>query len=229
MKRIISLSFPTAAIAAILGFGSPRLQAQAYTYNFTGVFSGVTPSGTGPWVDATFQNTTGGVLLTINNAALSSGEFVSDLYFNLNPAAGNVNNLTFTLENSSAGVSAPLVDTGNDSFKADGDGKYDILLQFSSGKARQFGAGDSMTFLISGIAGLTAADFEQESAPSGGASPYYAAAEIQGCPAGNGVCWSDPCDGPVPLPVPEPAPLAVMAVSFAALLGRRFWKRQSIA
>src|SRR5439155_15011833 len=75
----------------------------------------------------------------------------------------------------------PTTETGSNQFKADGDGLYDLHFIFASGGdlTNWFSGGDSAVYLITGISGLTAADFQYQSAPSGGIGPFYAAAHVQ--------------------------------------------------
>jgi hypothetical protein len=199
-------------------FCSPTANASGIIYQFDDVFSfsgsASSPAGPGPWVDATLQDTANGVLLTVNNPGLSGGEFLSELYLNINPA-DNVNSLTFTPQGGTSGVSAPTIQTGEDGYKADGDGKYDILFSFATSNPGRFGAGDSLTYLIAGIAGLSSGDFEYKSTPAGGHGPFFGAAHIQGIAGetGSDSVWIDPSLGPEITPVPEPAPMALLAGS----------------
>ena len=207
--------------------------ATGVLYQFNDVFSysgsASSPAGAAPWIDATFQDTANGVLLTVNNPGLTGGEFLSELYLNLNPI-DTVNNLTFTFVSGSTGVSAPAIQTGEDLYKADGDGKYDILLSFSTSNSGRFGAGDSLTYLIAGITGISAADFEFKSAPAGGHGPFYAAAHVQGIAGetGSDSVWIDPALGPQIAPVPEPGPIAFSVVGMG-LLSATLWSRRPIS
>ena len=74
-----------------------------------------------------------------------------------------------------------------------------------------FSANDSITYKITGIAGLTAADFDYLSQPAGGSGPFYAAAHIQGLANGDST-WIEPGQGPINV-VPEPSPLSLFAMS----------------
>lgn len=183
-------------------------------YQFNTIFSGgPDPTETGPWIDASFIDVTPGtVLLTITNVNLSSTEFVQGngngssggLFFNLN-TNDNPTALNFSLV-SSNGNFGPMISTGVNQFMADGDGKYDIQFDFSS---HAFSTDSSITYKLTGIAGLTAADFEYLSAPAGGSGPFYAAAKIQGLPGGGGSMFIEPGQGPQTIPVPEPSPSIV--------------------
>ncbi|MBU6410855.1 MAG: hypothetical protein KGR98_10760 [Verrucomicrobia bacterium] len=193
--------FAVAVLFALTACFIPaRAEAGGILYQFDNVFSGSNGfSDSPPWLDATFQDASNGVLLTIANSNLASGEFVSGVYFNFDPA-DTVTNLNFTFQSAIGTFGAASVSTGENAFKADGDGSYDILLGFSTMDGRKFTGGDSVTYLIGGEGGLTASDFSFTSA--NGSSALYAAAHVQGF-AGGQSAWIDPQAGPIQ--VPEPA------------------------
>lgn len=220
--------------AVMVCFGSARANASGILYQFDNVFSGsVAPSPTPPWMNAAFQNAANGVLLTIASSGLTNGEFVSGLYFNLNPA-DTVDNLNFSLQDTAGSFSAPTISTGENAFKADGDGYYDILLNFSTIDGYRFVVGDSITYLITGVTGLTASDFGYLSYPAVGDTPngLFAAAHIQGI--GTSSAWINPSQLNI-LSVPEPAPVAFagmgVAIALLAMLGLQLQlgKKQAIA
>lgn len=197
-------------------------------YNFDGTFSGTSPGGSTPWLTATFQNDgSAGVLLTISGTDLAGGEQLNSIYFNVNPAYDtgkppSLPTMTFARQSSTPGLTAPTINQGEDAFKADGDGLYDIELSFSTSMG-MFQNGDSITYLISGISGLSASDFAFESTPAGGHGPFYAAAQIQGISPNNQSGWVEPSAGPIPLisMVPEPAAFGVAAVVLASVVTLR--------
>lgn len=189
------------------------------------------PAGPSPWIDAFFQDVSPGtVLLTITNVNLTAGEFVAGngnganggLFFNLNPAL-NPAGLTFGFVSSSGNFTVPAqgsavapINTGTDSFKADGDGYYDIQIDFDTSSGDRFAGGDSVTYQITGIPGLIAADFGYMSQPSnGGSGPFYAAAHVQGL-AGGASTWIEPSQMITISPVPEPSSLVALFIGFCA-------------
>jgi hypothetical protein len=172
------------------------------TYNFDNEFSGGTApvSGTKPWITAIFSDTStpGSVRLTLSAPHLTADEFVSGWYFNLNPSL-DPTQLQFNNPSVAAGsFSLPSIQESVDSYKADGDGKYDILLSFSTsgGLSGNFTSGDSLTYTLTGNFGshvLSAADFLFLSAPAGGHGPFDAAAHVQGIGTSGGASgWVDP-------------------------------------
>src|SRR5262245_48838366 len=212
MKRSSAGAVGAAIVVAIFPFflnsGSVRAAAPDYMYQFNDAFSGAVPaSPIKPWIDATFQTVTPGtVRLTVTNLTLTGLENVDQLYFNLNPNL-QPSKLTFKLVGESGAFNTPKVSTGVNKFQADGDGKYDILFSFNNGGTanNRFTAHESMTYYISGIPTLTAADFAYLSAPAGGAGPFFAAAHVQriGLTASKSG-WLSATDQ-TPLLIPEPS------------------------
>jgi hypothetical protein len=222
-SRIFLRGLVLTLIGSALLSPSTSSAASGITYQFDNEFSsGTPPAGPAPWITASIQTTTPGtVLLTIANNGLIGSEFVSGFYLNLNTNFSPLNlSISYV---SSAGsflipsVGSGTIERGTDSFKADGDGKYDVLFDFSvSGST--FGAGESVTYQISGIAGLTADDFVYLSAPNGGHGPFYAAAHVQGIGADGALSgWVDPSLGAQPILVPEPASGVLLALSLGFL------------
>jgi PEP-CTERM motif len=220
--------FQTVLIVILIGMAllSPTKgnAASGITYQFDNEFSsGTPPAGPAPWITATIQTVTPGtVQFTIANNGLLSSEFVSGFYLNLNT---NFNPLNLSISYiSSAGsflipsVASGTIELGTDSFKADGDGKYDLLFDFSTVSGSTFGAGESITYQISGISGLVADDFVYLSAPNGGHGPFYAAAHVQGIgPTGGLSGWVEPSLGAQPFLVPEPSSSVLVALGLGFL------------
>src|ERR1051326_5182218 len=142
---------------------SPSLgRAAAIEYLYDTYFSAntVPPVGAAPWMSAIFKDTAGGVLLTISNLDLVGIEKVDLVDFNLNPNL-NPASLTFSLQSSVGKFNLPTIGKGTNAFAGDGAGYYDIQLSFTTGggTSKQFMNGESVSYLISGISGLTASDF----------------------------------------------------------------------
>jgi hypothetical protein len=184
-------------IAAVTAAGMLNAAASSVTYDFGQVSGGSAPAGTPPWVQAVFSDAgmpAGTIQLTLSAGNLAGSAYVSCWYFNLNPTI-NPTALNFTASASSGLFTGPTITTGANAFKAGPDGKFDILFGFTSsgGDAARFGSGDSITYTISGISGLTVDDFNQLSTSAGGSGAYPSAAHIEsslsdsGCPA-----WVNP-------------------------------------
>jgi hypothetical protein len=190
MKRsIISWGWALATILITVSSSS----ASTFTYDFNSTFSGNSPAGSPPWLQATFTDSglpANTVQLTVSAVNLSSSEYVSCWYFNLNPSL-DPTLLNFATSGSVGAFGTPTIQTGENSFRAAGDGKYDVLFAFdrTGGAPALFGNGDSVTFTITGIPGLNAGDFNFLSAPAGGGGPYISAAHVVSGDQGG---WVDP-------------------------------------
>ena len=208
---------------AVMGVGggvSLSAEATTLTFDMSVEFSGAAdPAGPAPWLSATLDDgdTPGSVELTLDNTNLVGGEFVDAWYLNLDPGFDPLD-LSFSAPTKAGAFADPTISLrgpgdGN-GFKADGDGRYDILIDFAQSGPNRFGVGESVTFTLTGIPGLTVDSFDFLSAPDGGNGPFVAAAHVQGI-----VDTGDGDSGWVT--VPEPGSLALLALGAGALLARR--------
>lgn len=209
----------------LLSLSALSAQAASIEFDFNTTFSGTAPDGPAPWVSALFQDVAPGtVRLTISNLNVSATEKITELYLNLNPLY-LAPNLHFNFLSGSPGVSAPLPSLGTDSFKADGDGKYDILFQFGLTPNLAFTTGDYLSYDITGIPNLTATDFGFLSMPAGGHGPFYSAIHVQGITASGTTDdttysgWVAPSEITV---VPEPSAAAMSGLLMG--LGLLSWR-----
>ena len=113
------------------------LPALVYVYELDTEFSGATePVGPSPWATASFtQIDPNTVKLELSNFNLTDNEFIGAWYLNYSDDL-NVNDLNFNRVGGNASAGADI-STGKNSFKADGDGFFDILFdfpRFSSGR-----------------------------------------------------------------------------------------------
>ncbi|MCI0749539.1 MAG: hypothetical protein L0Y32_03185, partial [Nevskiales bacterium] len=95
-----------------------------------------------------------------------------------------------------SGVIATDIDQQSNAFKADGDGKYDIVVDYPNGSG--FDANMASVYDITGISTLTADSFYYLSFPSGGHGPFLSAAHVQNTGDGDGSGWVAPVVVPVP-------------------------------
>ena len=184
------------------------VNATAISFDLNTEFSGgAAPSGPPPWVEITItDNGAGTVTLKIDNLGLTGTEFNSQTLLNLESAFRG--SLTVALSGSSGTFSAATVaqQTGSETsgagtFKADGDGFFDVSFSYATGGggAARFGVGESATYTItSSVSGLDATDFNLLSDLGSGSSVWHAAAHVQGV-AGNPLATSGWIgDGAVP-------------------------------
>jgi len=210
--------FKKATLAAMLAIVTltGSVQAATLTFDLSYEFSGATPpAGAAPWLRAHFDDggTPGSVMMTLSTPNLTGVEFVSKWCFNLDPVM-DPTALLFLGPAKTGSFTNPAITTGVDFYKADGDGKYDILFSFdvSDGSPTRFGVGDSAKYLVLG-AGLTASSFDYLSAPAGGHGPFEVAAHVQGIgPTGANSGW---------ITVPEPTTMGLLGLGGLGLLRRR--------
>jgi hypothetical protein len=202
-------------------FGAQSAFGLSITYNLNFEFSnGTPPAGGTPWVTITIDDAAdavgaNGVRVTVSNVGLVGTEFVSEVSLNLDPAL-DPTDLIYTAVDTSA-VASVGFNTGVDAFQADGDGKFDILIDLPpppGGVAARFTAGETIEFDLDLGAPLTAADFDFDSAPGGGQGTFKAAAHVQGIgEEGNDSGWIGP--------VPEPSAAWLLALGLGGLLASR--------
>jgi hypothetical protein len=183
MKQGNSLKTALSAIcvAGVLAAATP---VSAITYNLNDEFSGAQdPVGVPPWVVISLVDAgPGAVSLSIANTGLTATEFNSATFLNVADAFRGL--LNVSLSGSVGSFTAPTVfqqtgaqDSDSGTFKADGDGFFDLAFAFGSG-AGAFGAGETATFSITAT-GLSANSFGLQSFTGGGNGIWYAAAHIQ--------------------------------------------------
>lgn len=187
----------------VVSFASADVVHIELNHEYSG---GAAPAGSNlPWLTATFTDVAGGVQLVMSTANLVASEFVSRWYFNLNP----ILNLSSLNIGHLGGQNAAVAKSSN-GYLAAGGGSYDIRFVFPvAASSDRFRAGETSSFLLSGIPGLKASDFLFPSAPRGGNDTYLSTAHVQGIGANaNGSGW-------VGVRIPE----ATFAGEFALALG----------
>jgi hypothetical protein len=201
---------------------APAARATTLTLDLYTPFSGADqPAGTAPWITATFDDSFGDantVRLTLSAANLVSYESVSGWYFNLDPNLVPTL-LTFTVVDNSAAV-PNAINTGVDSFMANGDGMYDIYFDLPvppGAFSDRLTGGEAIIYDLSYVSPLTVASFDFFSAVGGGQGTYKTAAQIGGIgPTGDGSGWIGH--------VPEPSTALLFAsgvIGLAISRGRR--------
>ena len=214
-----SLHVALAALAALL-FGVTPLWAAPITWTLDYEFSGATPPVGTLYVNLT-DTAADTVRLTVDATALQGSEFVSELYLNFDPSRDP---LLLTLTDVGGPYSINAISVGANAFKADGDGKYDILIDFAP-PGNKLGAGEEARLDITGIEDLSEDWFEFLSAPAGGHGPFLVAAHVQGIgDDGEGSGWVTTRDGDEP--VPEASTMLLFGSGAIGLFGymrRKGW------
>jgi hypothetical protein len=205
-------------LTVLLLFGLVALPAEALvitrlaSHEFS---NGTPPAGSAPWLTVRFDDGggSGSVALTFEATNLVGSEFVSGLYLNVDPAI-NPTSLSFVNPVKTGSFDTPSISRSTDSYKADGDGYFDILLSFATGgsASSRFGAGETLSYTINGPASLTAASFNFLSS-SGNKPGHPIAAHVQGIGQDGAFSgW---------VTAPEPASLVLLALSVVGMLHRR--------
>lgn len=201
----------------LLGIGATKqAQAATFIFNFGTLVTGDPPSGSNIATMTISDTVANSVLVTLShNASSATGQFITDLYFNLNPYVTVV-------------PSAETPPNKFDSF-SQGNGSvgtagydFDLRQQFqtsnSGGGVNRLKPGESVTFVLTG-GGVDAADFLSfATPPNGGLNNVYAMIHLQGIPGGGSAKIAA---------VPEPATFAAFGIgALGLLLRRRLTKKQ---
>ena len=187
------------AIFAVIALGS-AFTANADPVNFT---------LTGPDFSGSGNAVAGSITVLIANAGANTvtvtvtnntDGFLDQLY--LNNTAAPLANTGFVCTLCGAIGGDLGVTFGSNAFKADGDGLFDILVEFPQSGADRLNPGESITFTLTAT-GLTSdsfVDFSCSACPgAGGNGPFRIAAHVQGtASSGGGSVWI--AEGNVPEP-----------------------------
>ncbi|HRY50644.1 MAG TPA: hypothetical protein P5186_21545 [Candidatus Paceibacterota bacterium] len=180
MKRSLNI------ILVLAGLLSSGIASRADTLSFglDTAYTGTPPEGSAPWITATIEDLVpGSVRLTLDNQNLSEQEYVSKWLFNLNPDLA-ASDLDFGNPVQTGSFALPAVQTAASKTKAGGNVQFSLALDFATAQAKRFGAGEKLVYEITGIPGLTAADFAF-TAQNGSYGPFGAAAHVQSIDPAN--------------------------------------------
>ena len=182
------------------------------TFDMGTIFDGPgVPYELGPWVSVSITDTAADTVeLTISVPELEGNEKVSGVYLNLDPIL-DATALSISKLGTVGSFDDPQISTGQDDFKADGDGLYDIRFDFNTDTENAFNGGEAIVYTIS-LAGLSEGSFDYLSAPGGGNGPFKAAAHIISLGEEADSAW---------ITVPEPATMFLLGLSSILLRKRK--------
>jgi hypothetical protein len=225
-KKLRRASIMASVVVVFLAFFAPaKARSGSFFFAFTNVYDGTAPIGSSTWVSSSFTDVTPGtVQLTISASGLVDGEFLSAVFFNLDPSL-NPTKLTFKYVTGSGGFALPAITDGANFVKADGLEKFDVYFSFGQRAATAFTGNDYVTYDITSSAyTLTAADFDYLSPPAGGFGPLLASAEIADIPGTCTTGWIGPCQL---TPTPEPRTLSLLTLAAGLCAASRWQKNRA--
>jgi hypothetical protein len=214
----------TKILFSLIIISSP-ISAVVYVYDLSTEFSGASePVGPTPWATASFQDINSNTIqLDLSAVNLTGSEFIGAWYLNFNDDL-DVNALNFNRIGGSTSATTDI-STGSNLFKADGDGFFDILVDFSKNVGERMTAGENLLFEISSVNPISSEMFNFGSAPGGGNGTWYSAAHVQGI-NGEDSGWIGSGPG---VAVPEPSTYLILGSMLGSvmLLAYRRRKRAS--
>lgn len=190
--------------------------ANTLTFGLSVEYSGgIAPNGPIPWITAEFDDggTPGSVDLYLEATNLVDVELVFVWMFNLDPLL-DPTDLVFSDPIKTGQFNTPAIHLGTNAYQADGDGMFDISVEFNNSDqtARRFGAGDAALYTITGIPTLTASSFNFVGWHVGGQGDFVTAAQVGGIGSQDESGW---------ITVPEPTSLSALVLIGLAVACRR--------
>lgn len=212
------MRFVTSALITSL-FAASASQASVLQFDLDKPYTSSThPAGSPAWVRvrADDNGANGSVKLSIDALNLTGSEFVSKVLLNIKaPIAPS--SLSASGLNKAGTFSDPSVEFANNGFSAGGGSSFDMLVSFATGgPSNRFGAGDSVSFTVTGSSLLNAHTFNTFSS-GGGSGPLFVSAHVQSIGGnGEGSAWITAL-----APTPEPASAVTLGAAFSLMARRR--------
>lgn len=198
----------TSLILCVLALASTAVRGDSITWKLAGdLGDGCAPEG---YLWVTISSVTPGTVTLTVESELQGTEWLTELVLNFDPSL-DPTDIGWGNQQGS-GFAYPIINTGQDSYRAGGGGQFDIMLQFAKANAYRFDNDDtySVDFTLSDPA-ITKEHFINFSTTGGEAGPFYAAAHIGGTgDGGEDSSWS--------FPVPEASTLLLFGSGLSGLM-----------
>ena len=201
----MKLRFTGLSCTSVLVLAAMPVHAATVTLNYDISFGAVSPDGPSPWMTAAFDDggTAGSVTLSMALAGTVGAADVKQVYFNLDDSTGfDVGLLSFAYDSGSTGSAATAISQISNNYQADGDGIYDIVMDFPNAKQARWVAGQTVVYDITSTDLITAQSFNVFAEIGGGNGPFISAAQIRSTGVnGNDSDWIGASAVPVPAAV----------------------------
>jgi len=215
-------------IVAVSGQANAQV---TYYFGLNSMFNAPLAEGTAPagtWATARFVDVGSDVSLTLSvDDNLPAGQFIGQFFFNYSGDASSLN-----IIDNGGGATTTTIGQQNDTFRADGDGWYDLWFEFAPAGNNKLTAGESVNYTIEGVSYLDFNLLSYTPGPGGNPGPFYAAAKLQGIPCGDvndPNCQQGTTSAWAAGVVPEPVSSTLFLVGAASLGARRYFKKRKAA
>ena len=209
-------------IAAALLTAFSQSSYADFSWDLSTSINGDAPSGSAPWMTASFADTAADtVTMTLTNL-MGSGQFISDVVFNssVNPTLLTVTRLDSAppaVNNFFTSATQDMV--GGSEMKA---GLFNMFIDFAPPPGNEVfnSANGAVIYKFTGT-GLDSSDFMMQSAPGGSGylgTTFFMAAKVQGIPTGEG---SGSIGVTTPIPEPETYAMLLAGLGLMGLVARR--------
>lgn len=200
----ISLTISVLAFAAVAS-------ASSITFNFGTILTGDTPGGSNIATLTIADSGANSVLVTLShNATSAAGQFISDVWMNLNPYVVVAQSGQTPSNKFSGGLTQGLNTENNAGYNF--DLRQGFGVSNAGGGVNRLNPGESVSFTLNGV-NLNANLFNATAPPTGGQrADVLAMIHVQGLANGGSVKLGA---------VPEPASMTALGLGALALIRRR--------
>ncbi|QDV35272.1 PEP-CTERM sorting domain-containing protein [Tautonia plasticadhaerens] len=211
--RSIPPALGFSALVAVALISGPRSVQADFSLEFsTPAYTGTSPTSTPPWATASFESIDPDtVRLTIDSSLDVASEFLTEFYFNFDPAL----DLTALDIEFVSGVEAGSIDQDEDGINVPGGLSADIVIDYPNQPASRLNGTKQSVYDLN-YSGAGTFNAESFSFLTTGNRAFLAVFHVQGIPTGAG---SGHVAGTPVNVVPEPSTLALSGIAAMAGLG----------